>query len=154
MSADLFAELRAALPELRAHAESRMGAQKGGATVAVRRRTGQMTTAENGLEVPEWATIHADMPCRIGGANSGSAGYRTVDVGDGVEFQAAVRVVSFPTWIADREADPDLANGDLIEVTAGALNGRVYQIVEADPADQQTARRVPVIEAVRPEEWE
>lgn len=147
-------DLARALPELRSHAESRMGAANGGSTVNVRRRTGEMTEAANGLEVPEWATIHADMPCRIGGANAGSSGYRTTDIGNGVEIQAAVRVASFPTWIADRPVDPDLANGDLIKVTAGALAGRVYQIVEADPADQQTARRVPVIEAPRPEEWE
>jgi hypothetical protein len=46
-----------------------------------------------------------------------------------------------------------LRDGDLIEITAGELAGSVWHVVEADAADQQTARRVPVIAAEHPEEW-
>jgi hypothetical protein len=49
--------------------------------------------------------------------------------------------------------DTVLRDGDLIEVTAGELTGSVWHVVEADAADQQTARRVPVIAAEHPEEW-
>ncbi len=112
---------------------------------AVLRKTGAMTTGADGLEVPEWATVHADLPFRLGGANSGSSGTRTETIG-GVEVQVATRVGHFPAGTA-------LEDSDHIEITAGENAGVVLRIVEAEGADQQTARRVPVVSVQRPEEW-
>lgn len=112
---------------------------------AVRRKTGAMTTGADGLQVPEWATIHTNIPFRLGGANGGSSGTRTETIG-GVEVQVATRVGHFP-------AGTSLADSDHIEITAGENVGLVLRIVEAEGADQQTARRVPVVSVQRPEEW-
>lgn len=131
----------AELPFLRAEAVARMKS-----TAAVMRKTGAMTTDVDGYEVPEWATVYADTPFRLGGANSGSAGSRTVTVGN-VSTELAVRVGHFPAT-ADL-----LADGDLVEITAGENVGMVLQIIEADWQDQATAHRVPVVGAQRPEEW-
>lgn len=135
-------DLAAALPELRAHAESRMTSQ-----ASVWRSTGRMTQDEaTGLEVPEWERTHSASPFRLGGSDKGSSGTRTRSVG-GVELQLAVRIGHFPA------ATTNLLDGDLIEVTSGENVGSVWRIVEGDWADQQTARRVPIIAADRPEEW-
>jgi hypothetical protein len=67
---------------------------------------------------------------------------RTIDLG-GVQVQVATRTAHFAH-------DTDLRDGDLIEITAGELVGSVWRIVESDAADQQTARRVPVIATERP----
>lgn len=133
------------LPRFRALANSRMGAANGGSDVAVMRLTGAMTTDPDGLEVPEWATVYTG-PFRLGGANAGSSGTRTVTVGS-VELQLAVRVGHFPHDTAGLHDD------DLIEVTAGESAGLVLRIVESSSADQQTALRLPVVETQRPEEW-
>ncbi len=122
-----------------------MAAARMSATCTIRRKTGAMTTGADGLEVPEWATVHADLPFRLGGANSGSSGTRTETIG-GVEVQVATRVGHFP-------AGTELADSDHIEITAGENAGVVLRIVEAEGADQQTARRVPVVSVRRPEEW-
>lgn len=112
----------------------------------IRRKTGNWTTDARGLEVPEWATVYADLPCRISGAAANTSPYRTVNIG-GATMEVAARVAHFP------HDTLDLADGDLIEVTAGETAPSVWQIIEADAADQQTARRVPVVAAERPEEW-
>ena len=129
----------AELPFLRAEAEARM------VSTATVRRPGAMVVVD-GIESPGWADVHTDIPFRLGGSNRGSAGYRTVTVGE-TETQVAVRVGSFP---ADTT---DLLDGDLIEITAGGNAGLVLRIVEATSQDQATARRVPVVEAQRPAEW-
>lgn len=134
------AGIDAELPFLRSEAEARMTDR-----VAVMRKTGATTTVD-GLEVPEWATVYAASPFRLGGSNAGSSGTRTVTIGT-TEMQLAVRVGHFPA------ATDLLADGDLIEVTAGENAGLVLQIVEADWQDQATARRVPVVSVQRPEEW-
>lgn len=128
------------LEDGRRAAESRMTSD-----VAVLRKTGAMTTDPDDFEVPEWATVYIG-PFRLGGANAGSSGYRTVTVG-AQELQLAVRVGHFPA------ATSGLADGDLIEVTAGENAGLVLRIVEASAADQQTALRLPVVQTQRPEEW-
>ena len=138
-------DLAATLPELRAHAESRMGAENGACTVQVRRRTGETTTDADGYEVDEWVVELAGVPCRIG-SDRGASQSRTVSTPGG-DVTLAVRVAHFPA------ATEGLRDGDFIEVVAGRLLGSVWLIVEADDADQQTARRVPVVAAERPSEW-
>lgn len=124
------------LPFLRKEAEARMTS-----TATVRRKTGVMTQDEStGLEVPEWAEVYTGPMRLVGGAT------RTVTIG-GVEFQEATGRADFP------HDATDLADGDLVEITAGEWAGTVLSIVEAVKGDQRTARRVPVVEVSRPEEW-
>jgi len=131
----------ARLGAMRARAESRMTS-----TAAVLRKTGNyVPDPTTDLDVPEWATVIASTPFRLGGANQGGAGTRAVGVG-GVEVQVAVRVGHFP-------ASTDLADSDYIDITAGENAGMVLRIVEAAWQDQSTARRVPVVSETRPEEW-
>lgn len=138
----LQAAIEATLPFLRAEAEARMTSR-----ATVLRKTGETAQDEStGLEVPVWAAVYIDTPFRLGGSQQGGAGTRTITIG-GVEIQVATRVGHFP-------ANHDLlADGDLIEVTAGENAGAVLRIVEAAWQDQATARRVPVVTVDRPEEW-
>ena len=122
-------------------AEARMTSR-----VTVMRATGGTTTGPDGFQVPEWATVLTDVPFRLGGAPQGSSGYRTVTVGSS-EVQVPVRTGHFPALFVD------LADNDLILVTAGENVGIVLRIVEADWQDQATARRLPVVGTERPEEW-
>ncbi|MCD4535646.1 DUF6093 family protein [Nocardioides sp. cx-169] len=103
---------------------------------------------DNGSEAVVWAAVYVDHPFRLGGSERGGSSTHTVSVG-GVEMQLATRVGNLP-----HDTD-DLMDGDLIEVISGegAAVDSVFRIVEADWADQQTARRVPVVAADRPEEW-
>lgn len=129
--------IEATLPQLRAEAEARMTS-----TATVRRKTGVMVQDEStGLEVPEWADVYTGPMRFVGGAT------RTVTIG-GVEFQEATGRADFP------HDTTDLADGDLIDITAGEWAGTVLSIVEAVKGDQRTARRVPVVEVSRPEEWD
>ena len=135
----MFAEY---LDGLRDFAEWRM---EESSECAVMRATAGATQDEaTGLVSPTWATAYLG-PFRLGGANGGSSGTRTIDIG-GAELQLAVRTGHFPVAA-------DLRDGDLIEVTAGENTGTVWRVVEGDWADQQTARRVPLIAVERPEEW-
>lgn len=130
-----FAEaIDAALPELRAMAESRMTSR-----AAVMRKT--WVTGPDGYEVAEWAAVYVDVPFRLKGKGS-----RLVQVG-GVEFSQADAEGHLP-WPSDL-----LADDDLVEVTAGEWAGTVWRVVEAVKGDQRTARRFPVVEVARPEEW-
>lgn len=112
----------------------------------VRRPTGGTTTNADGYVVDEWADVLVDVPFRLGGAERGGAGSRTVRVGQS-EAQVAVRVGNFPAGTTG------LADGDLIVVTGGENAGAILRIVEADWQDQATARRVPVIAEQEPEGW-
>lgn len=133
--------IAAALPELRAAAKARMTS-----TVVIRRLTGKQIQDETtGLQVPEWAIVYTG-PFRLAGGSSGDGGSRTVSVA-GVTYEQATALGHFP------HDTYDLADNDLIDVTAGEWAGSVWQIVEATKADQKTARRVPVVEVARPEEW-
>lgn len=123
-------------------AEARMTSR-----ATIRRNTGRTAQDETtGLEVPIWDTTYADLPFRLGGANSGSSGTRTQDIG-GVEVQLAIRTAHLPA------ATANVRDGDLIEVDSGENAGTIWRVVEGDWADQQTARRVPIVAADRPEEW-
>ena len=112
--------------------------------VAVYRKTGETVTA-NRMEVPEWVTVHTDLPFRLAGFGS-DGGSRTVSIG-GATYQEATGIAHLPAETTD------LADDDLIEVTEGEWPGAIYRIVEAVRKDQATARRVPVVEVSRPVEW-
>lgn len=115
-------------------------------TATIYRSTGRMTQDETtGLEVPEWEITHLGIPVRVAGSRD-AASSRTVATG-GVEIESANRTAHFPASIAN------LADGDLIHVTAGENAGAVLRIIEADWQDQASARRVPVVAEQRPEEW-
>ena len=102
-------------------------------------------TTVDGYEVLAWDVIDPDCPGRLAGSR-GAGGSRTVTVGD-AEIQLAVREWHMPA------SKPALQDGDLIEVTAGENAGAVLRVVESSWQDQATARRVPVVETQRPEEW-
>jgi hypothetical protein len=46
-----------------------------------------------------------------------------------------------------------LLDGDLVEMTGGENAGLVLRVLEVAFQDQATARRLPVVEVQRPEEW-
>lgn len=110
------------------------------------RRTAASTVDGAGFEVPGWTVVATDVPFRLGGSEQGGAGTRTVNVG-GVDVQVATRVGSFPA------SQSNLKDGDYLDVTEGESAGLVLRVVEATWQDQATARRVPVLEVQRPEEW-
>lgn len=131
----------AELPFLRAEAIARMTSR-----VDVHRKTGGTTTDTQGYEVPQWSIVHYDLPFRLGASTSGDGGSRAVTIG-GATFREATGVGNFP-WDT-----LNLADDDLIEVRSGEWAGSVFRVVEATKKDQATARRVPVVEVPRPEEW-
>lgn len=136
----MFAEdIARALTELRIKAEARMTSR-----ATIRRKTGATVTDARGLEVPEWVDV-ATVACRIAGMTRGQSPSKTLDIG-GAQVQVATRVAHFPVGT-------DIHDGDLIDVLAGDVAGAVYRVIEAGAADQQTARRVPVIATERPKEW-
>ena len=138
----LNAAVEQAMPFFRFEAEARMQSR-----VAVMRKTGLTTQNETtGEEVPEWATVHTDLPFRSDGGSTGDGGSRGVTIG-GVTFEEATGVGHFPA------ATVDLEDGDLVDVTAGEWAGDVFRIVKALRFDQKTARRLPIVEEVRPAEW-
>lgn len=111
-----------------------------------RRSTAAAQNETTGLEDHAWTVVASVVPIRLGGADRGGAGSRTLTIG-GVETTLAVRVAHLPATF------DDLADGDLIEITSGENSGAVLQVVEATWQDQATARRVPVFEVQRPTEW-
>ncbi len=131
-----------ALPFLRGEALARMTSR-----VTIRRKTGSTTWNQAlGTETPEWLTVGADVPFRLGGVPRGASTTRTVTVA-GTEVEVPVRYGNLPhDWA-------DLADGDYLEVTAGENAAMVYLLVEASWQDQSTARRVPIVGVDRPEEW-
>lgn len=132
----------AELPFLRAEAEGRMKS-----TVTIRRKTGQLAQNETtGLKSPVWTAVYTDHPFRLGGAERGGSGSRTLVIG-GVTTTIAARVGHLP------HTTDNLQDGDLIDITAGENAGKVLHIIEATWQDQATARRVPVYEVERPSEW-
>lgn len=134
----MFAEY---LDGLRDLAEARM---EESSRATIHRLTGDTVKDGRGLDVPEWSAT-PDVPCRIADGSSGSGQSRTLDIG-GLDITVSVRTAHFPHGT-------DVRNGDLIEITSGDTVGEVFRVVEGEPADQQTARRVPVVGADRPEEW-
>ena len=108
----------------------------------IRRRTGRMAQDEDtGAEYPVWETVAADVPLRLAGEST-----RAKSVPGG-ELQVARRMAHLPVVTIP-------ADGDYLEITAGENAGLVLEVLEADWADQKTARRVPVEAVQRPEEWD
>lgn len=114
--------------------------------VTVMRLTGETTTDTAGYEVPEWAAVYVDLPFRSDSGGQGDGGSRGVSIG-GVTFEDATGIGKMPA-LTD-----DLADDDLLDVTAGEWVDAVYRIVSAVRYDQKTARRVPIVEEPRPQEW-
>jgi hypothetical protein len=127
---------------LRAEAEARMTAR-----VSIRRKSSLAPQNETtGRETPAWATVATDVPFRLDSGSSSDGGTRRVETG-GVEYQQATATGHLPA------TQRDLSDGDLLEVTSGEWAGSVWRVVEASFADQKTARRVPIVQESRPEEW-
>ena len=128
--------IEAELPNLRAEALARMTSR-----VDIYRKTDDTTEDANGWEIPVWEVVAYDVPFRLVGGDT-----RKVTVG-GVDFQEATARGDLPWDTAD------LADDDYLDITAGEWAGSVFRVVEAVKGDQRTARRVPVAEVPRPEEW-
>lgn len=128
------ADLQRGIGELRAYARARMTS-----TATVRRKGAQVTT--DGFEEQGWTEVHYGEPMRYVGGTT-----RRIELA-GVAYQEASGRADF------RHDLTDLADGDLIEITAGEWAGTVLRVLEATKGDQRTARRVPVVETSRPTEW-
>lgn len=98
-----------------------------------------------GRERLAWVTVASNIPFRLDGPSDGAT--RTVEVA-GVQYQQATATGHLPV------SSVDLVDHDLLEVTVGEWSGTVWRVVEASRADQKTARRVPIAQESRPEEWE
>ena len=132
---DYAATLAGGLDDLRAYALARMTSRAN-----VHRAIADPEKVD-GYDVPEWDLIHVGIPFRLVGGDT-----RKVTVG-GVDFQDATARGDFP-WDTF-----DLADDDLVEIVEGEWADSVFRIVKAVKGDQRTARRVPVVEVPRPEEW-
>ncbi|MGH3996681.1 MAG: DUF6093 family protein [Pseudonocardiaceae bacterium] len=126
----------AAVSAGRAAAEARMTSR-----CTVRRKTGETPEGEI-----VWTDVYTDLPVRLAGTIRGQSQARRVETA-GVEFEIAMRTANFPA------STDNLRDNDLAEITSGDNAGVVLRIVEADWQDQSTARRVPVVATLRPEEW-
>lgn len=116
-------------------------------TATVHRRTGRQAQNEDtGEEFPEWEVVYTG-PFRLKGKGS-----RTVTIA-GIEYEQATAEGHFVAVDAETGEPIPLADNDYIDITAGEWAGTVLSIVEAVKGDQRTARRVPVVEVARPEEW-
>lgn len=135
-------DLRAVLPELKRHAESRMGSTDHGSDATVYRLTGRTIPGPDGLDEPERVIVHAG-PMRLRSGRGGAGPTRTKSVPGG-EVSLATREAHFPA------ATPTFRDGDLIHIDAGRSAGAWWLVIEADRADQQTAYRVPVVAAEQP----
>jgi hypothetical protein len=122
-------------------AEARMTSR---ATIS--RKTGRMVKDDNGYEVPEWIVVATDVPMRLSGMAANSSPYKTETPAGGIVNYAA-RVLHLPV------SQSDLANDDLVEITAGENAGTIWRVIEATWQDQATARRVPAEQVKRPAEW-
>ena len=129
------------MAEHRADALSRMTSR-----CTIHRDTGTTATSPTtGRQVKVWRDVHGDLPCRLGG-NRGGGASRQGSSG-GVDVELALRVLHLPHDVHD------LTDGDLAEITSGEWAGTVWRLVDVEGADQQTARRVAVMQTRRPIEW-
>lgn len=134
----LNAAIEAELPFLRAEANARMTSR-----AQILRATGNLTQDAEGFDVPEYATIYADLPCRIDSAST-SGGSSGVEVG-GVNYEEATGLAHFP------HPSELLANDDIVLITSGDWPDACYRIVAAIAYDQKTARRLPIKQEPKPE---
>jgi hypothetical protein len=93
-------------------------------------------------------TVDVEVPVQIAGATRDAAGFRVIRVGE-VDTAVATRTAKFPAMRVT-----DLRDDDLVEVYRSDAGLKVYRVLEATWQDQATARRVPVVEVDRPEEWD
>jgi len=112
-------------------------------TCTIYRRDG-VTTNDDGLEVPAWEVVYEGI-CRLGGITRSLAQHSTQSPVD-LQVERGHRTLHLPHDV------PELQDGDLAEVSGET--GGVWRVVEADGQDQATARRLPVVAADRPTEWE
>lgn len=122
-----------------------MGANNGGSTCHVHRKTGQTVLVDR-LKVPEWDQVHTNLAMRLDRSGSGDGGTRGVTIAD-VTYETATGLGHWPALTDDMQDD------DLVEIVGGQWAGTVWRIVKAVMADQKTARRLPIEETPRPEEW-
>lgn len=116
-------------------------------TATTHRKTGNTVQNETtGAKDPEWAAIYTDVPFRLSGASRGASSSRTISAAD-VKVELGNRTGHFSAGLTDFQ------DGDLIEITDGDNAATVWQIIEADWADQKTAHRFPVVSVKRPSEW-
>lgn len=143
MLADGLADRMAArLDRGRAAAEARRGSR-----CTIRRDGGLGTQREDGVQPRLWPVIHADEPVEVVGAHSGASATRTLSTPSG-DVEVPVKYLRFRWDLTG------LQDGDLVEITAGRTAGETFQLLEVTPADNQTALRIPVIAARRPDEWD
>lgn len=137
--------LAARLARGRAAASARRGS-----LCTIRRRGALGEQREDGVQPRLWLVIHEDEPVEVvgaAGARSGGSATRTLNTPSG-DVEVPVRFLRF-RWDL-----PGLQDGDLVEITAGRTASEVFQFLEVTPADNQTALRIPVIAARRPDEWD
>lgn len=120
-----------------------MGAENGGSTGTVRRRSGYAKV--NGISTAQWEDVHVDLPLRIAGSEKDGATI-TTEIGS-TKVTRGVRTASVPACTSN------LRDDDLIDITAGENAGTVVRIIEADWQDQATAKRFPIVFEQRPREW-
>ena len=117
------------LPELRAHALSRMTS-----TAHVERVLGVTADPLTGADVVTAATVHAALPCRVKASESA---IQPRDVA-GVDIPERPDQIHFPWDTAGLEV------GQRVTVTASRnpiLVGRVYRLVRSHIGDDATAQR-------------
>ena len=117
------------LPELRAHALSRMTS-----TAHVERILGVAADPLTGADVVTAATVHAALPCRV---KASEAAIQPRDVA-GVDVPERPDQIHFPWDTAGLEV------GQRVTVTASRnpiLVGRVYRLVRSHIGDDATAQR-------------
>ena len=117
------------LPELRAHALSRMTS-----TARVERVLGVTANPLTGADVVQVETVHAALPCRV---KASEAAIQPRDVA-GVDVPERPDQIHFPWDTAGLEV------GQRVTVTASRnpiLVGRVYRLVRSHVGDDLTAQR-------------
>lgn len=138
------AAIEAELPFLRREAEARMTSR-----ATIYRKTDRTAQDEStGYDAPVWDVLGV-LPFRLDTGGDSNGGSRGVTVG-GVTYEEASGVGHIPTD-ADARLTSPLADGDLADVT-GETAG-VWRVIAAVAYDQKTARRLPIAEEQRPEEW-
>jgi hypothetical protein len=111
------------------------------------RPTGSFVTdPDTDEQVPEWATVHTDLPGRLDAGHGHSGRTRSQDVA-GQTFEQPI-----PEWHVPW-GTTDILPGDHIDVTTGDTAPIVLRVLSVPRGDQQTALRLPVEVVDRPSEW-
>jgi hypothetical protein len=131
-----------ALARGRAAAESRMTSR-----CTIRRKTSATTTDPDGFQIPVWEDVHVDLMCWVDREGAGSTAPVNINVGGGVEFSRARRVLKIP-HDATQSSDNNVA-----KVSGGACDGKFFRLTEVTFADQKKQQEIPIIEIERPEGW-